>query len=75
MTNSVFDVAEFAERKCNINYNAFINLMEKSKIIPFYERKVLEIYKDVGKDYGWSQEVTDVFNKYIEENGSQILTD
>lgn len=75
MTNSVFDVAAFAEEKLDIDYNKFIDLMEESKIIPFYERKVLEIYKDIGKDYGWLQEVTDVFNKYIEENGSQILTD
>ncbi len=75
MLNSVYDVAVFAESKCNIDYNTFINLMEKSNIIPFYETKVLEVYKDIGKDYGWSEEVTYVFNKYVEENGNQILTD
>lgn len=74
MLNSVADVAVFAE-KLGFNYNQFINLMEESNIIPFYERKVLEVYKDVGIDYGWSEEVTNVFNKYVEENGSQMLTD
>lgn len=74
MLNSVFDVAEFAE-KFGFNYNEFINLMEKSKIIPFYERKVLEVYIGVGKDYGWSEEVSNVFDKYVEENGTQMLTD
>lgn len=74
MLNSIYDVAVFAE-KFGFNYNDFINLMEKSKIIPFYERKVLEVYIGVGKDYSWSEDVSNVFDKYVEENGSQMLTD
>jgi len=71
---SVYDVASFAE-KLGYSYNQVINMMEKSGVVPFYEQKTLTIYTGVGKDYGWSEKLSDIFDAYVKENGAQDLTD
>lgn len=76
MLNSVADVAAFAESMDkDYHYNGVLALMEKDRIIPFYESKTLEIYKGVGKDYGWSETLCEIFDAYVEKNGKQELTD
>lgn len=74
MLKDVYDVASFAE-KLGYGYNQFIEMMEKDDILPFYERRTLEVYTGVGKSYGWSPELCAVFDAYVEEYGEQELTD
>lgn len=74
MLKDVYDVASFAE-KFGYGYNQFIEMMEKDGILPFYERRTLEVYTGVGKSYGWSPELCAVFDAYVEEYGDQELTD
>lgn len=74
MLKDVYDVASFAE-KFGYGYNQFIEMMEKDGILPFYERRTLEVYTGVGKSYGWSPELCAVFDAYVEEYGEQELTD
>jgi hypothetical protein len=76
MLNSVADVAAFAESMGkDYHYNGVLALMEKDHILPFYERKTLEVYKGVGKGYGWSEALCEIFDAYVEKHGSQELTD
>lgn len=77
MLNSVADVAAFAEsmgdkRFC---YNGVLAMMERDNILPFYERKTLEVYKGVGNSYGWSDELCEIFDAYVNKHGAQELTD
>lgn len=74
MLNSVADVAAFAST-LGYCYNSVLSMMEKDSIIPFYEQKTLDVYKGVGKDYGWSDDLCKIFDAYVEENGNQMLTD
>lgn len=67
------DIAIFAEKHFDISYNAALSLFEKDKIIPGYETKYRDIYKDVGIDYGWSEMTTNIFNKYVECFGDQTI--
>lgn len=76
MLKSVADVASFAETMGeNYCYNGVLNMMEEDDIIPFYERKTLEIYKGIGKSYGWSDDLCKIFDAYIDKYGDQELTD
>lgn len=76
MLNSVSDVAAFAESMGKgYNYNGVLTMMEEDHIIPFYERKTLEVYKGIGKDYGWSESLCEIFDAYVEKHGDQELTD
>ena len=76
MLNSVADVAAFAESMGkDYHYNGVLDLMEKDRILPFYERKTLEVYKGIGKDYGWSEALCEIFDAYVEKHGDQDLTD
>lgn len=76
MLNSVADVAAFAESMDkDYHYNGVLSLMEQDRILPFYERKTLEVYKGVGKGYGWSPELCEIFDAYVEKHGAQELTD
>lgn len=76
MLNTVADVAAFAESMGkDYHYNGVLSLMEKDHIIPFYERKTLEVYKGVGESYGWSEALCEIFDAYVEKYGDQDLTD
>lgn len=76
MLKSVSDVAAFAETLGkDYHYNGVLTLMEKDHILPFYERKTLEIYKGIGKDYGWSEALCEIFDAYVDKHGDQDLTD
>lgn len=76
MLNSISDVASFAETLGkDYHYNGVLTMMEKDRIIPFYEQKTLDVYKGVGKDYGWSETLCEIFDAYVEKNGAQELTD
>lgn len=74
MLNSVADVASFSE-SLGYSYNSVLSMMENDSIIPFYESKTLDIYKGIGKDYGWHEDLCIIFDAYVEKNGSQSLTD
>lgn len=68
------DVAMFAERKELANYNEAISLMEKDKLIPGYETPTFTLYKGVGRDYGYSEQLSNILDAYVEENGdTEIL--
>lgn len=67
------DIAIFAEKHFDISYNAALSLFEKDRVIPGYETKYREIYKNVGTDYGWSELTTNIFNKYVEIFGDTVL--
>jgi len=59
------DIAAWAETNGFSNYNYILSLMEKSKMIPGYERKTMEIYEGVGKDYGYDQELCEILDSYV----------
>lgn len=67
------DVACFAERENILDYNQAINQFEKDKIIPGYETCVKEIYKGIGKDYGWSDVSCEIFDKFVETHGEVTI--
>ena len=68
------DVALFAERKGLANYNEAISLMEKDKLIPGYETPTFTLYKGVGRDYGYSDILSNILDAYVSENGdTEIL--
>jgi hypothetical protein len=76
MLNSVADVAAFAESMGKgYHYNGVLVLMEKDHVIPFYEQKTMDVYKGIGKDYGWSEALCEIFDAYVEKHGEQTLTD
>lgn len=72
--NSVADVAVHAE-KLGYNYNQVLNMMERDQILPFYERKSLEVYKGIGNSYGWCDELCEIFDSYVDTYGKQELSD
>lgn len=59
------DIAAWAETNGYGNYNYILSLMEKSKMIPGYERKTMEIYEGVGKDYGYNEELCKILDSYV----------
>jgi hypothetical protein len=68
------DVASFAERKGLANYNEAISIMEKDKLIPGYETPTFTLYKGVGRDYGYSDTLSNILDAYVSENGdTEIL--
>lgn len=74
--NTVFDVASFSESLSDsYTYNGIIEMMEIAGILPFYESKSIEVYKGVGKAYGWTEELCIIFDAYVEKYGDQELTD
>lgn len=71
-TAEVADLALFAE-EMGYSYNKFIDLLEESRIIPFYEAPYKELYSGAGEDYGWSKEVTEVVEAFVKEYGDVHL--
>lgn len=69
----IADVAMHAETNFDISYNDALNLFEKDRIIPGYETPVKEIYKGIGKDYGWSDLSTQIFDSFVKEHGEQTI--
>ena len=38
-----------------------------------YETKPFQLYQGVGKDYGFSVELSDILDKFVEEKGEQEI--
>jgi hypothetical protein len=62
------DLAVFAE-EIGYGYNESITIMEKDRFVPFYEAKYKELYIGMGKDYGFSPELTNIIDKFVEVHG------
>lgn len=73
MLKSIGDIACFAEEQNIISYNRALDLFAKDKIIPGYECPTLDIYYNIGKDYGWSDISTNIFNLFVEKFGEQTI--
>jgi len=62
------DLAVFAE-ELGFHYNEAITIMEKDRFVPFYETKCKELYIGMGKDYGFSTELSTIIDKFVEVHG------
>jgi hypothetical protein len=62
------DVAAFAET-LGFDYNQTISLMEKDNFVPFYEKSSKELYIGIGSDYGYSDELSTIFNEFVKAHG------
>lgn len=66
-------VAAWASMNNLGDYNAVIGMMEKDHMIPGYESKTFDLYKGVGRDYGYSQELSQILDAFVEANGEQEI--
>ncbi|AND75330.1 hypothetical protein FDH01_gp292 [Acinetobacter phage vB_AbaM_ME3] len=73
MIVSLGDFISFAEKECNHSWNGFITLLEKDKVIPYYENSLLELYPSIGKDYGWSDEVSNVVKEFCNQYNTGVI--
>jgi hypothetical protein len=71
---TVGDIAAFAE-DYGYAYNQVINMMSNDRFIPFYEQSFKEIHKGYGEDYGFSQELSAIIDKFVEEKGECAVTE
>ena len=62
------DLAAFAET-IGYNYNEAISIMEKDRFVPFYEKKYKELYSGMGSDYGFSEDLSKIIDKFVEAHG------
>lgn len=42
-------------------------------MIPGYESKTFDLYKGVGKDYGYSPELSAILDAFVQANGAQEI--
>lgn len=70
---SIGDVACYAEDQGYLSYNQALTQFENDKIIPGYERHVLELYEGIGKDYGWSEITCKIFEGFIEKYNADFI--
>lgn len=66
-------VAAWAEMNKLGDYNNVLGLMEKDRMIPGYESKTFDLYKGVGRDYGYSEELSSILDAFVEANGAQEI--
>lgn len=66
------DIAAFASGKGLGHYNAVIELMEKDGFLHCDEGAVY-VYTGIGKDYGYSEQLSEIFDKFVEEFGDQYV--
>jgi hypothetical protein len=66
-------VAAWAEMNKLGCYNNVLGLMEKDRMIPGYESKTFDLYKGVGRDYGYSAELSIILDAFVEANGAQEI--
>ena len=66
-------VAAWAEMNKLGHYNNVLGLMEKDRMIPGYESKTFDLYKGVGRDYGYSEELSSILDAFVEANGAQEI--
>ena len=67
------DVASWADTNKLGHYNSIISLMEDDTMIPGYESKTFDLYKGVGKDYGYAPELCQILDAFVEANGAQKI--
>lgn len=68
--NRYSDVAAWASARGLGDYNNIIDLMQTNRMIPGYESSTWEVYKGVGNDYGYCNELSDILDAYASEFGS-----
>lgn len=67
------DVAAWADTNKLGHYNSTLSLMEESQMIPGYESKTFDLYKGVGKDYGYTEELSSILDAFVEANSPQKI--
>ena len=67
------DVAVWADENKLGYYNAILSMMEESGMIPGYEAKTWDLYQGVGKDYGYTEELSDILDAFVKANGPQKI--
>lgn len=69
------DIAAFAEtldKGCE--YNQVLQMMEDDMFIPFYEDSVKEIHVGYGKAYGFSDELSEIFDQFVIQTGQNVIS-
>ena len=67
------DVAAWADMNKLGSYNGVLALMEEDHMIPGYESKTFDLYKGVGKSYGYGQELSNILDAFVQANGAQEI--
>ena len=67
------DVAAWADGNGKGDYNTVLGLMTKDRMIPGYESKTFDLYKGVGRDYGYSEELSGILDAFVESKGPQEI--
>ena len=67
------DVAAWTDTNKLGHYNSVLSMMEESNMIPGYETKTFDLYKGVGKDYGYTEELSDIIDAFVKANGAQEI--
>lgn len=71
---SYSDVAAWASQKYLGDYNAILTQMQTDGMIPGYESNTFELYKGVGRDYGYSIHLGLILDSYVAEHGDCTIS-
>lgn len=63
------DVAAWGSQNGHGDYNAILTQMQKDRMIPGYESHTWELYKGVGRAYGYSESLSALLDAYVAEHG------
>lgn len=67
------DLLHFAEKQ-GYNWNQFIDMLTKDRLLPWCDSPIRELYVGYGNDYGMSKEVSEVLDNYCKQFKNEEVT-
>lgn len=71
---SYSDIAAWGDSQGMAAYNSILSQMEEDQFIPGYETPTREIYRGIGRDYGYSPLLSQLLDSYVDAHGEMEVS-